>query len=292
MLDETELGAGNTVQVVAYKAGSMMAGSLLLIVRELFGWTIMFIAFASIYFAANILISLMKFKEKTNDDKSKEIGEISIIRDLKSILNVQGTSWMIFFLLYYKLCERSEQTFMLVLVDKKVPKEELAILSTFIRAFSIMGSLTSGLLLTKNSSKIKSALLSTASIRFIGILGLTILVYRWDDWSDVTLDPLFKYLGFSLICLTSIGAGSITTNVFTLMMSLSQKASNTRGTHYSLLATCEVLGKLMFAAIAGYLIDIFGLKIIFSLFTFLAVTVLPIAYYAPRTVINKANRGS
>ena len=53
ILDESELGAGNTVQVVAYKAGSMLAGSLLLIVREAFGWTTMFLTFGAIYFIAN-----------------------------------------------------------------------------------------------------------------------------------------------------------------------------------------------------------------------------------------------
>ena len=55
LLDENELGAGNTVQVVAYKAGSMFAGSLLLFVREAFGWTIMFMAFSSIYFVTILL---------------------------------------------------------------------------------------------------------------------------------------------------------------------------------------------------------------------------------------------
>ena len=36
LLDQNELGIGNTVQVVAYKAGSLFSGGLLLYVKEIF----------------------------------------------------------------------------------------------------------------------------------------------------------------------------------------------------------------------------------------------------------------
>ena len=54
------------------------------------------------------------------------------------------------------------------------------------------------------------------------------------------------------------------------------------GTHYALLATCEVLGKLMFAAIAGWLTDFFGLHIMFTLFTILALLVIPFITFVPK----------
>ena len=66
ILDQNELGFGNTVQVVAYKAGSMFAGSLLLFVREAFGWTVMFLAFSSIYFLAIMLCNFVEIKENTS----------------------------------------------------------------------------------------------------------------------------------------------------------------------------------------------------------------------------------
>ena len=49
-----------------------------------------------------------------------------------------------------------------------------------------------------------------------------------------------------------------------MMMQISKKTpDNIQGTHYSMLATCEVLGKLLFAALAGWLIDLFGLQAAF-----------------------------
>ena len=72
ILDDNELGVGNTVQVVAYKVGSMFAGSLLLFVREAFGWSFMLMAFASIYFVT--LGSVMTVVEFHSD-----AGEMKLI---------------------------------------------------------------------------------------------------------------------------------------------------------------------------------------------------------------------
>ena len=127
-------------------------------------------------------------------------------------------------------------------------------------------------------------------VRAVSIFGLTYVIFSWGLHKsnfNTSSDILFKYLGFTCICITSIGAGSVTTATFTLMMSLSQKAPNhIRGTHYALLATCEVLGKLFFAAIAGWLTDTIGLHAIFCVFTILAILVVPSISYAPESVLN------
>ena len=138
LLNADELGLGNTVQVVAYKFGSLFSGGLLLYIKEYLGWTPMFVSFGSIYFIAVMLMNNLKTIDINS--KSPSIGDQKSIKDnLKDIFEVDGTIWMISFVLFYKLCERSEQTFALYLVDKNVSKQELAILSSFIRAFSIIG---------------------------------------------------------------------------------------------------------------------------------------------------------
>ena len=280
ILTEHELGAGNTIQVVAYKAGSMFAGSLLLFVRESFGWTVMFLAFASIYFLAIFLLNLINISEKKT--KIEKVENLPLKQEMWKLFQVKGTFWMMFFVLFYKLCERSEQSFALYLVDKKVAREELALLSTFIRAFSIIGSFLSGLILTKRTNSAKILIIIFAIIRAFGILGMTFVIMNWEpfDYSN-----FYKHLGYFCINLTSISAGGITTATFTLMMKVSQNApENCQGTHYSLLATCEVLGKLLFAAVAGYMIDLYGLQIIFAFFTLLGFSVIPTALFAPNYV--------
>ena len=267
LLNENELGAGNTVQVVAYKAGSMFAGSLLLFVREVYGWTIMFMAFSSIYFLTILLCNVIEIQEKKIKDKKEEETKIeSLTTEVLRIFQVPGTIWMVFFVLTYKLCERAEQTFALYLVDQGIAREELAILSTFIRAFSILGSTVSGLILTKyRASNIVQCF---AVSRTLTILAMTFVIFQ-------NQIQTFKYFGYLSICLTSISAGGITTAAFTMMMTLSQKADQAfQGTHYSILATCEVLGKLLFAAFAGWLTDLVGLQAIYAFFSLLAVMVV------------------
>ena len=231
LLDQNELGIGNTVQVVAYKAGSLFSGGLLLYVKEIFGWTIMFVAFALIYFIAVILIHQLKTSKSVTEEKNNSV--ISVKSNLSDIFQVDGTIWMIAFVLFYKLCERSEQNFALYLVDKSVSKEELAILSTFIRTFSILGSTVSGFLLTKSSPKTVIKYFSIA--RALSIFGLTAVIFSWglekaNFDNSSSNDHFLKYVGFICICLTSVGAGAVTTATFTMMMGLSQKApSNVAG---------------------------------------------------------------
>ena len=78
-MDDDELGAGNTVQVVAYKSGSVFAGGVLLLVRDSFGWAAMFNAFAGIYVVAVLLLSRISIVEMADDDKksdSKDMGYV------------------------------------------------------------------------------------------------------------------------------------------------------------------------------------------------------------------------
>ena len=70
ILNDKELGAGNLVQVVAYKAGSMFAGTLLLLIHEAFGWTVMFATFSFMYFSTVFLTSFIV------TDESKKIQEM------------------------------------------------------------------------------------------------------------------------------------------------------------------------------------------------------------------------
>ena len=56
------------------------------------------------------------------------------------------------------------------------------------------------------------------------------------------------YLGFAATSATLFSAGVVTTATFTVMMSVSKSAGmagDFAGTHYTVLATAEILGKLV-----------------------------------------------
>ena len=72
----------------------------------------------------------------------------------------------------------------------------------------------------------------------------------------MSLDSALMYLGFAATSATLFSAGVITTATFTVMMSVSKSAGTAAladisvvgdlaGTHYTVLATAEILGKLV-----------------------------------------------
>ena len=69
-----------------------------------------------------------------------------------------------------------------------------------------------------------------------------------------SLDSALMYLGFATTSATLFSAGVVTTATFTVMMSVSKSAAvalpesalgDLAGTHYTVLATAEILGKLV-----------------------------------------------
>lgn len=86
----------------------------------------------------------------------------------------------------------------------------------------------------------------------------------------------FQILGVFLMNATLIVSGSITTTIFTLMMECTRRevVENARATHYTILSTAEVLGKLAFAAFgAASLTDTLGYP--FAYLFFFALNLVP-----------------
>ncbi len=152
VLGPHELGVGNTIQVVAYKAGSVFAGGMLLWFRDLMGWQMMFMAFASLYALAVTLFRRYRLADAAIKDSSVQDSSSHDQEEAhfswRKVLTVPGTAYLLFFVLFYKLCERAEQTFSLYLVDKGVPSSQLAFWSTIVRSASLLGSAYGGKLLS------------------------------------------------------------------------------------------------------------------------------------------------
>jgi len=60
------------------------------------------------------------------------------------------------------------------------------------------------------------------------------------------------------------------------MMQCSRRAPpSMQATHYTVLATCEVLGKLAFTSLCGWFADLAGYRLLFLIFAVLSAAVLP-----------------
>ena len=293
VLESPELGIGNTIQVVAYKVGSVFAGAALLWVSELTSWSVMWAVFSSLYLACLLLIHNLRLGYSDSAPSQDCPLSLAAMRDnWGRILDVPGTRWMLVFVLCYKLCERGEGTLPLYLVDKAVPMARLAFWTGVVRpAASISGSFVSGVLLSSNSSNPDQLLLTWTKVRVFPIFLQLFIIRLWgsdpitssNDLDSLSVDSIMFYAAVSSLALANLCAGIITTATFTSMMKLSQTAdSEIQTSHYSLLATTEVLGKLVFASIAGFLIDLLGMDSVFVLFVVLAGLTVPLLWARPQ----------
>lgn len=266
----------------------------------------MFNSFASIYFLCILLTRYLGLIEKSSQHvvvKSPkkgdgEDGDKTKLREiLAKIFSVEGTVYLVCFVSFYKLCERAEQTFSLFMVDKKVPTSKMAFWSSIMRTFSIAGSTYSGYILSKDSVTAQSVVLRYSTLRALPIICQWTILSVWgknpvqnpaETFSSWNRDSFLMYAGLLSTSLTLFCAGVITTATFTLMMRLSQREApkDLQGTHYTTLATFEVLGKLAFASVAGGFIDYFGLDAMYVVFVVLALLCIPFAYYMPENVRN------
>lgn len=111
-------------------------------------------------------------------------------------------------------------------------------------------------------------------------------------WNEINMFCIFFYAGASVLCmcLMLLGSGIITTTTFTLMMFCSQRASaKIQASHYTTLATVEVLGKLTFSVMIGSVTDMVGYHLVFLLFISLAILVLPVLNKCPKFLVELSN---
>jgi len=280
ILRPSELGAGNTIQVVAYKMGAVTMGSMLLWISQISGWTSMWLVFAVLYFIATglallILLSKSHINVKQDFLREEKISLSVVVRDLTAVVAVPGTKAMITFVLFYKLAERGENLIPLFLVDKHVPVASLGVWTGAVRSCaSLAGSALAGFLISVHGTSPDLLLKWSAWVRCLPMFSQLLMVTLWpqDDFP-----PLLYAAAILTLSISAFVAGILTTACFTTMMQLSRLAEDhLQASHYSLLSTMEVAGKLAFASVSGIIIDTFGLQVVLLLLLLLALLTPPL----------------
>ncbi|XP_033647046.1 major facilitator superfamily domain-containing protein 3-like [Asterias rubens] len=298
ILRESELGAGNTAQVVGYKVGSIVGGGVFIWLIVYIGWQGLFISISGLYVVTTFLVMQLDDLKRCNIDKSKTSNSVSIgqvhgqqegvgvtqeddfkgqsfTHLIRDIVTTPHTKWMMIFVTFYKLGEMgSIGMFPLYLVDHGIPVGEVGFLTGVIsQGLSILGSLAGGWMLSNQQlSLTPSHLLPVLfKLRLLPLL-LQTAVICFNQPNEVI--PLYG-LCLVAMCLLQLIGGAITICTFTLMMQCSQQAPHRiQATHYTALATIEVMGKLVFMSVAGWLVDWLGYGKMFCLFLSLSVGVL------------------
>ncbi|XP_059851384.1 major facilitator superfamily domain-containing protein 3 isoform X2 [Delphinus delphis] len=286
LLEPAELGPGNTVQVVAYKLGAVLAGGGLLAFVPTLSWPLLFLLLAATYWLAAALTWVAPALQQLPTPLPSEHPRHTLHLG-QDLLAVPGTLWTVGFVLTYKLGEQGTSgLFPLLLLDCGISAPELGLWNGVgAVACSIAGSSLGGALLARRRQPLP-LLKSALQFRLGGLACQTAVLFHLDS-PGASLAPSTVLRGAALLslCLQHFLGGLVTTTTFTLMMRCSQLApSALQATHYSLLATLELLGKLLMGTLAGALADSLGPRLCFSVF--LALSAMPMLYLglAPNTL--------
>ncbi|CAM5115337.1 unnamed protein product [Natator depressus] len=157
LLWQDEIGYGNTIQVVAYKLGSVLAGGGLLTLMHLLGWGVLFLLLAIIYLLAILYVwsapELWLTLGRPSQDGQPRTRTFNPWRILQELLRVPGTLWTTGFVFLYKLGEQGTTTmFPLFLLDHGFSTQQLGFWNGVVAmVFSITGSSLGGQLMSKQS---------------------------------------------------------------------------------------------------------------------------------------------
>lgn len=266
LLQPTELGHGNIAQVVGYKVGMLTGGGLLVWASGRIGWDGLFLAMAGLV-ALSLLVTL-SFRERpaAGDGEPAEqpvyprIGEILAL--LGRSLRSRNALWLLLFVGTYKLGESMADTmFRPFLVDAGFGREQIGLwVGTWGMLFSIAGSFAGGLLASR--VPLLRALAVTAVLRALPVAG---------EWWLSLVEPTAQRV-IAVTCAEQFFGGALTTALFAYMMSRVDRRIG--ATHYTLLATVEVSGKLPAAWASGAIAQATSYPALFALATLLSVAFL------------------
>jgi MFS family permease len=240
-LPPEELGLGNAAQVVGYKLGMLTGGGLLVWASQSIGWRGLFLAMAALSLGV-MLITLLAREPSPREPSAGRMGWRAFALQAKQALAAPGTGWLLLFIGTYKLGESmSDVLYKPFLVDAGIRPEQIGLwVGTWGMLASLIGSLAGGVLASRLS--LLWALGLSAALRVLPLLG------RW--WLAAFGVTLERFAGVTLA--EEFFGGALTTVVFTLMMSKVDRRIG--ASHYTLLASVEVAGKMPGGPVGGLLV--------------------------------------
>jgi MFS family permease len=240
-LREVELGLGNAVQVIGYKLGMLTGGGLLVWASRHLGWGGLFFAMALMNLVVLGLALVAREPAPVAPPASKRDVR-RVLAELLAALRVPNTGWLLLFVATYKFGESiSDVLYKPFLVDAGIAPERIGLwVGTWGMLASLLGSLAGGLLASRTS--LLAAVGVTASVRI-----LPLVARAWLALSGVSA---VRVIGVTLS--EEFFGGALTTAMFAFMMSRVDRKVG--ASHYTLLASIEVAGKLPGGPLGGLLV--------------------------------------
>lgn len=259
-LERDELGYGNIAQVVGYKLGMLTGGGLLVWASRWIGWQGLFLAMATL--TALALAVTLGFRERPVAERAAPSSMWKVLTSLYRALRLPGTGWLLVFVVTYKLGETmADAMFKPFLYDAGYDVGQIGFwVGTWGLVFSLTGSILGGVAASRLG--LLPAVAITATLRALAVGG---------EWWLALAGPTMARM-IAVVTAESAFGGALTTAMFAYMMSRVDRRIG--ATHFTLLATVEVAGKLGASAISGFVADATSYPALFGIATALAVAFL------------------
>lgn len=249
-----DLGLANIAQVVGYKVGMLLSGGLLLSQIDRFGWRGWLLGTAGLLLLMLPAALLIREPPPSERVAATRSSLAEVLRTMHRALLSRGALALVLFVATYKLGETMvDVMFKPFLIDRGFTSAQIGKwIGTYGLVASLLGSLLGGFLASRLPLLVAVGI--TGVMRALSMLGQYYLTLQ------VPLDP-------DLVIVVSTAehlcGGALTTAMFAFMMSRVDPAVG--GTHYTLLACVEVLGKMPLRTAAGFIVPVLGYSKLFLL---------------------------
>ncbi|WP_129345599.1 MFS transporter [Sorangium cellulosum] len=263
VLGRDELGLANAGQVVGYKVGMLTAGGLLVWASAWIGWHGQLSVMAALVLLSVLAVFALREPPASEDEARERRSLHEVLATALAALRAPGARWLMAFLGTYKLGEAMvDAMFKPFLVDAGFPPHRIGLwVGTYGMVASIAGSLAGGWLAQRLS--LLAAVGVTSVLRSFSMAGEWVLAAGGSpEEGAVVAVTLAEHLF----------GGALTTAVFAFMMSRARRSIG--ATHYTVLASVEVLGKSPAVWLSGTLAERWGYSGLFAAGTGLSVAFL------------------
>ena len=271
VLGAEHLGYGNIAQVVGYKVGMLAGGGLLLYLRSAVPGSWLVLGLSTMVLV--VVFATLAFREPAYERDADRVAPTTmraLVTYLRGALAARATWPLLVLVGTYKVGESmSDAMFKPYLFDVGIASEQIGLwVGTYGLVASLAGSVAGGVLASRIA--MLDAVLATAILRVVPVAAIWLLASTYPV--DASSAPSASAV-IGITMAEHFFGGALTTAMFAFMMS--RVDPRIGGTHFTLLATVEVLGKGPAGWLSGLAADAGGYPIVFG-----AATVMSVAYLA------------
>lgn len=258
-LEQDELGPGNAIQVVGYKLGMLTGGGLLAYASASIGYSGLFDAMGGLMVMVLIIVAFVD-EPARETTAAVRVQLRDVLAQLRAVLQLPAARPLVAVVLTYKLGETlADAMWKPMLFDRGFSVADVGLWTgTYGMATSLVGSSLSGIAVRRVG--LGRALFWVSALRALGVAAEYGLSVQSSTGAGAVI---------AVTCVEHLVGGAITTVLFALMMQHTEREIG--ATHYTLLASLEVWGKLPAGALSGVIAQRIGYPGLFALATALCI---------------------